>query len=158
GKNPQYELTIADLLEPHYRHLGDFAKLIGVHEVQVRRADDATRRVELLHQIAQLYEDAAGDLNSSFATLARALKEDPANEETQTRLDRVARATGRFADLAQVFENLATQITPADTAEPSTETELASSLLMKAAHVHENDIGNAETAIGLYRRVLEIDA
>ena len=41
GKDARYELVIADLLEPLYRHLGDYQKLIGAHEVQVRRADDA---------------------------------------------------------------------------------------------------------------------
>ena len=65
GKSPKYELTIADLLEPLYRHIGDWQKLIGVHEVQVRRSEDPARKVELLHQVAQLYEDAAGDLNAS---------------------------------------------------------------------------------------------
>src|SRR6202042_3157628 len=89
GRDPRYELTIADLLEPLYRHIGDWQKLVGVHEVQVRRNDDPSRRVELLHQIAQLYEDSAGDLPAAFATLARALTEDPANEATQQQLDRV---------------------------------------------------------------------
>ncbi len=148
GKDPKYELTIADLLEPLYRHIGDWEKLVGVHEVQVRRADDATRRVELLHQIAQLYEDAAGNLGSAFATLARALREDPANESTQQQLDRVARATGRFADLASTFEELASQIE-----DPA----LASALYMTSAKVQENDLGSIDLAIGLYRRVLEID-
>ena len=37
-------------------------------------ARTSTRRVELLHQIAQLYEDSAADLGSAFATLARALR------------------------------------------------------------------------------------
>ena len=157
GRDPQYELTIADLLEPLYRHLGDYAKLIGVHEVQVRRSDDPSRRVELLHQVAQLHEDAAGDLNASFATLARALKEDPANEVTQQGLDRVARATGRFADLAQVFQGLAEQLVTAGAAsgEPPT---LASSLYMMSARVYEHDLRDVEVAISLYRRVLEIDA
>jgi tetratricopeptide (TPR) repeat protein len=148
GRDPKYELTIADLLEPLYRHIGDWQKLAAVHEVQVRRSEDASRRVELLHQIAQLYEDAAGDLGSAFATLARALKEDPANDATQQQLDRVARATGRFADMAQVFQQLATQ-----TEDPT----FASALYMTAARVHENDLGNLDTAIGLYRKVLEID-
>src|SRR5205085_1763481 len=106
GQERQNELVIADLLEPLYRQVGDYTKLIGVHEVQVRRADDQARRVELLHQIAQLHEDAAADLNSAFATLARALKEDPANDQTQTQIDRVARATGRFGDLATVYKSL----------------------------------------------------
>ena len=148
---PKYELTIADLLEPLYRHVGDLQKLIGVHEVQVRRSDDVTRRVELLHQIAQLYEDAAGDLDAAFATLARALKEDPANETTQQQLDRVARATGRFADLAHVFETLA-----AATSSDDPRRSPARSTMM-SARVHENDLGNVDTAIALYRKVLEID-
>ncbi len=148
GTDPKHELTIADLLEPLYRQVGDWQKLVGVHEVQVRRSDDVSRRVELLHQIAQLYEDSAGDLASAFATLARALKEDPANESTQQQLDRVARATGRFADLAQAFEQLAGQIE-----DPA----LASALYMTSARVQESDLGNVDNAIALYRKVLEID-
>jgi tetratricopeptide (TPR) repeat protein len=148
GKNEKYELTIADLLEPLYRHIGDWQKLIDVHEVQVRRSEDLTRRVELLHQMAQLYEDAAGDLGSAFATLARALEQDPAHESTQQQLDRVARATARFADLANVFEQLAARIEDAP---------LATTLYMMSARVQENDLGNLDTAIALYRKVLEID-
>ncbi|AKU99995.1 TPR domain protein, putative component of TonB system [Labilithrix luteola] len=149
GRDAAYELVIADLLEPLYRQIGDYQKLIGAHEVQVRRADDAARRVDLLHQIAQLHEDAAADLNSAFATLARALKEDPANDVTQQQIDRVARATSRFDDLAQVYRQLASEIEDA---------QLASSLFMISARVYEADIGDVDTAIALYRRVLEIDA
>jgi tetratricopeptide (TPR) repeat protein len=148
GNDAKYELVIADLLEPLYRHIGDWQKLVGVHEVQVRRSEDVTRRVDLLHQIAQLYEDSAADLGAAFATLARALKEDSANESTQQQLDRVARATGRFEDLARVFQELAGQIE-----DPT----LASALYMTSAKVQENDLGHVDTAIALYRKVLEID-
>jgi tetratricopeptide (TPR) repeat protein len=148
GTDAKYELAIADLLEPLYRQAGDWQKLVGVHEVQVRRSEDVTRRVELLHQIAQLYEDAAADMPSAFTTLARALKEDAANETTQQQLDRVARATGRFADLAHAFEQLAGQID-----DPA----LASSLYMTSARVQESDLNEVDNAIALYRKVLEID-
>jgi tetratricopeptide (TPR) repeat protein len=148
GQSAQNELAIAETLEPLYRQQGDYTKLIGVHEVQVRRADDAHRKVELLHQIASLYEDAAGDVNSAFDTLARALAADPAHEETQQGLDRLARATGRFEDLARVFEGLASQ---------QEDSELASQLYTFAARVYENDVRNIERAIELYRQVLKID-
>ena len=148
GEQKTYELVIADLLEPLYRQVGDYQKLIGVHEVQVRRADDVARRVDLLHQVAQLHEDSAADLNSAFATLARALKEDPANEMTQTQIDRVARATGRFGDLAQVYRKLG---------EAQEDATLGSTLTMMSARVYESDIGDLDTAINLYQRVLEID-
>src|SRR5690606_28767894 len=85
--------------------------------------------------------------NSAFATLARALKEDSANELTQQQIDRVARATSRFADLAQVYRQLGTEIEDAS---------LASSLTMMSPRVYEADIGDLETAIALYRRVLEV--
>ncbi|MEO7111365.1 MAG: hypothetical protein ABI183_13085, partial [Polyangiaceae bacterium] len=156
GENSEYELQIADLLEPLYRHLGEIQKLIGVHEVQVRQSTDVTRRVELLHQIASLYEDAAGNLDASFATYARALREDPANESTQHSIDRVARATNRFADLAKVFETLAGTLAEKAADDPES-AQLASTLTMMSAKVYENDLGNVDTAIGLYARVLEID-
>ncbi|MDP9149499.1 MAG: tetratricopeptide repeat protein, partial [Myxococcota bacterium] len=148
GSDRRYELNIADLLEPLYRRTGDWQKVIGVHEVQVRHSEDGGRRVELLLQIAQLYEDSAADLGAAFATLARALKEDPSSEATQQQLDRVARSTGRFVDLAQVFEGLAV-----DVDDPA----LASALYVTSARVQENDLANVDRAIALYRKVLEID-
>lgn len=148
GRDPAHELVIAEILEPLYRSQGDYQKLIGVHEVQVRRADDTHRKVELLHQVAQLYEDAAGDVNAAFDTLARALAVDPAHDDTQGGLDRLARATGRFQDLASVFEQLAAQ---------QDDPELGSQLYTFAARVFENDVGDVDRAIDLYRRVLTID-
>jgi golgin subfamily B member 1 len=148
GLSPEHEIQIAEILEPLYRSSGDFAKLIGVHEVQVKRSDDATRRVELLHQISQLHEDAGGDLNSAFDTFARALSQDPSSEATQAGLDRLARATGRFADLAKVFETLAAQ---------QTDPELGSQLFTMSARVYESDLGDLDSAIRHYRKVLEID-
>lgn len=149
GRDGNHELVIADLLEPLYRQTGDYQKLIGVHEVQVRRADDSTRRVELLHQVAQLHEDAAADLNGAFSTLVRALKEDPSNEVTQQQIDRVARATNRFDDLAQAYRQLA---------EGLEDPQLASSLFMMSARVYESDLRDVDTAISLYRRVLDSES
>ncbi|NUO50153.1 MAG: tetratricopeptide repeat protein, partial [Polyangiaceae bacterium] len=54
GQVAEHELTIADILEPLYRQAGDWQRLIGVYEVQVRRSDDPNRRVELLHQVSSL--------------------------------------------------------------------------------------------------------
>jgi tetratricopeptide (TPR) repeat protein len=148
GAQPKYELAIADMLEPLYRQLGDHAKLIGAHEVQVRCAETVERRVELLHQIAALYEDAAGDVHAAFATLARALSEDPTGEATQSGLDRIARATGRFEDLAKTFQDLASK---------QTDPAIASQLYTTSARVYELDLGNLPVATSLYQRVLEID-
>jgi tetratricopeptide (TPR) repeat protein len=149
GRIEQHEVPIADILEPLYRQSGDFAKLIGVYEVQVRRSEASIRKVELLHQITQLHEDAAGDLNAAFDTMARALAVDPSHEETQGTLDRLARATGRFKDLARVFEELAAQ---------QQDAALGCALYAMSARVYENDLGEVESAIAHYRTVLSLDA
>ncbi len=156
GRDAAHELTIADLLEPLYRQLGNHEKLIAAHEVQVRRAEDSPRRVDLLHAIAQLYEDAAGNLDAAFQTLSRALKEDPSSEPTQVALDRVARATNRHADLAGVFETLGAELS-AGAESGEGDTQLASTLYMMSARVYEEDLRDADRAAAHYRTVLGID-
>lgn len=148
GKLPDHELGIAEILEPLYRQAGDFRKLIGVHEVQVRRSDDPLHKVELLHQVATLHEDAAGDLNAAFDTLARALAEDPSHEQTQAGLERLARATSRFADLASVYVSLASR---------QQDPQIASHLYSIAAKTYESDLQDLENAVAYYRKVLDID-
>ncbi len=148
GRSEQHALGIAEILEPLYRQAGDFTKLIGVHEVQVRTADDPSRKVELLHQIAQLHEDSAGDMGSAFATYARALEIDPTNDASIQGIDRLARATGRFADLASVYETLG---------EKQADPTLATTLFARSAAVYENDLRALDKAIAHHQRVLSID-
>jgi tetratricopeptide (TPR) repeat protein len=149
GKMPEHELLIAEVLEPLYRQSGDYQKLIGVHEVQVRRSEEPAQKVELLHRIAQLHEDAGGDLGAAFDSYARALAEDPGSEPTQEALDRLARATSRFADLARVFEVLAKK---------QEDAELASTLYTMSARVFENDLGDLDSSVRHYTKVLELDS
>ncbi len=148
GQVDDYQLTVAEILEPLYEEKGDCRKLIGVYEVQVRCADDQHRKVELLHRIAELYEDAGNDPNAAFDTFARALELDAANDETLSAITRLAQATGRFADLAAVLERLAGA---------QEDSELASQLTASAAQIYEREVGNVDRAIDLYRRVLVVD-
>lgn len=147
--NPRYELSIAEILEPLYRNSGDYEKLIAVHEVQVRRSDDAHRKVELLDAIAELYEDSAGDLGRAFETTARALSFEPGNSQTLENLQRLAAATDQFARLGEILAHQA--------AATEEEPELTAALLMSAARVYEDNVGEAARAIELYREVLEVD-
>jgi tetratricopeptide (TPR) repeat protein len=148
GAEENNALVIAEILEPLYRSHGEHQKLIGVHEVQVQRTSDPERKVELLHQIAALQEDAAGDPLAAFSTMARALSVDPSHAETQQNIDRLARLTGRLPDLAQVYEELAAQ---------QQDPELGSQLFASAARIFEQDVPNVERSIELYQRVLAND-
>jgi tetratricopeptide (TPR) repeat protein len=95
-----------------------------------------------------LHEDAGGDLNAAFDTLARALTLEPANAQTQEGLMRLAAAAGRFADLARVYEQLAAR---------QDDAELGISLYTVSAQIYEHQLGAVDNAIAHYRRILELD-
>ncbi|MBW2524919.1 MAG: tetratricopeptide repeat protein [Deltaproteobacteria bacterium] len=149
GTQPAFEVEIAEILGPLYRNAGDHVKLLGVYEVQVRTSEDPMRKVELLHEMAQLHEDAAGDLSAAFDTLARALAVDPAADYTQEGLYRLARATDRHADLARVYEDLAAQ---------QEDVELGIRLYTISAQIYETELGLIDNAVAHYRKILELDA
>jgi tetratricopeptide (TPR) repeat protein len=144
----EHELAIAEILEPFYRQHGDYEKLVRVYEVMVRYADDRARQVELLHRIAALHEDVGGNVDTAFQSHARALAIDPADETTRAGLDRLARTTGRFAQLAEVFEDLAARVE---------DPPMAAELYFSAARVVHADVVDVERAIQLYRKVLQIE-
>lgn len=148
GRAPEFELVIAEILEPLYRANGDYQKLIGVYEVQVRRAEDPTRKVELLEAISSLYEDAAQDLSAAFDTLARSLAVDPGNEQTLVQLQRLAAATNRYEDLARILSEQAAQVE---------DPEWKSQLYLSAARVLEESVGDNARAIEVYKLVLSAE-
>jgi len=149
GQTEEYEVEIADILGPLYRNIGDYEKLLGVYEVQVRRSDDVTRAVELLHEMAQLHEDAGGDLSAAFDTLGRALTLDPGVSMTQEGLQRLANATDRFQDLATAYETLAEK--------QQEDVELAISLYTISATIYEHQLDRLDNAIAHYRQILARD-
>jgi tetratricopeptide (TPR) repeat protein len=150
GKHPENALAIAEILEPFYRNQGSSEKLIAVYEVQESREQDIQRRVELLHQIATLQEDALSDLAGAFNTYGRALAVDPTNEMTADALIRLASTTGRFADCAAQYEALAVEREQSDP-------EIASQLYTAAGNIVETEVRDIARAIELYRKVIAID-
>ncbi|MFI5289989.1 MAG: tetratricopeptide repeat protein, partial [Polyangia bacterium] len=91
----EHELQVATILEPIYKARNDWQKLVEVYEILVRHSMDPARKIELLHQIGELYEVAGDDGDRAFATYDRALREEPGLKETQTRLERLARQLDR---------------------------------------------------------------
>ena len=110
----------AEVLEPIYKDMGEWRKLIAVLEVKLRHSDDELQQVELLHQIAELLEsDMHLDVpEESFDAYARALAVDLLNEITLERLDTLADQTGRWEDLARLFDQQLEDIVEADHAIP----------------------------------------
>ncbi len=104
---PEHELQVATILEPIYKARNNWPKLVDTYEILVRHSFDPARKIELLHQIGELYEEAGDDGAKAFSTYDRALREEPGLKETQTRLERLARQLERWKDLVRLYQSVA---------------------------------------------------
>ena len=62
------------ILEPIYKARDEWQKLIGDYEIMVRHAFDPARKIELLHQIGELYEIGGEDADGVRDLRARAAR------------------------------------------------------------------------------------
>jgi tetratricopeptide (TPR) repeat protein len=147
-QNEEHQLTVAQILEPIYKSGNDWTKLVEVYEIMVSHSYDPVQKIELLHRIGQLYEDALDDSRSAFTTYGRALKEDPSHEESQTCIERLARELEAWQDLVALYNELVADVM---------DEVLAISLHMKVAQFYETNIMDLAEAAEAYRRILGID-
>ncbi|MBA3458412.1 MAG: tetratricopeptide repeat protein, partial [Deltaproteobacteria bacterium] len=142
----EHELVIANILEPIYKAKGEWTKQIGVYEIMAKHAFDPARKIELLHQIAELHEIGGDNADSSFLTFARAMREDPRNEVTHGQLDRLSRGLGKWADAAELYDQVASE---------AQEDDLKVALLFRRAQIQENELRDDKSAVATYERILK---
>ncbi|MBN2528611.1 MAG: tetratricopeptide repeat protein [Deltaproteobacteria bacterium] len=147
-ENPEFKNDVAAILEPLYRDLGDWQKLVGVIEIMVDAEETVDRRVELLHEIANLYETVGDNPERAFATLGRALKEDPEQERTQEELERMARVLDYYRQLADLYGE---QVGALE------DTDVQAAYHLKIAGICEEQLQDVARAIAHYREVLALD-
>ncbi len=149
-KLPEHELNVATILEPIYKHRSDWAKLVFVYEIMVRHSLDPIRKIELLHEIARLYEEGGENGGQAFLTHARALREDPTRDDSQKQLERLARQLDRWQDLVNLYAEVVEQA--------QHDMELQVHLFTRIAQIQESNLANNDLAAAAYHRVLAVDA
>jgi tetratricopeptide (TPR) repeat protein len=136
-------LGAAEGLIPLYGS-GDSAKLIRVLAIQLEHTGDPTTRQARLKRLAEL-EEQSGDLFGAFNWRLTALAEDPTG--TRESLERLAEVTSKWRELVDTYR--------AATARLSGTASLP--LLRVVAHAEEQQLGDVESAVSTWRRILEID-
>jgi len=147
-ESSEHQAAVADILEPIYRDGGAAARLVDVYEIQAHHATAPERRLELFNEIAKLQEFSLSDLHGAFDSYARAFREDPGHPRSKEELERLSAAVGASDALAGVYEQV---VTVAD------DPQLAVGLLLRAAEIREDDLGQLDRAVEHYERVLQID-
>lgn len=145
----RHELPIAQILEPYYKSTADWRNLVRVYEIMVKHAEEPARRIDLLHQIAELHEIAGEDQSGAFAVCGRALRESPSHEPTQQHLERLARQLGAWQALVELYASVVAGLD---------DESLVVALELKAADVYQQQLGNLDQAAAAYRRVLAVQA
>jgi tetratricopeptide (TPR) repeat protein len=144
--HPDYELQVAELLEPVYRGRGDFPNLVAVQEVTARHASTPEQKIDILSQIAEAYEVGLDDPQRAYDALGRALREDPLHPEIQSRIERLARALGGLEDLVRRYQELVPGISDGDQ---------KNVLYHKIARLWEIDLGRDREAALAYAAALD---
>ena len=147
-ESPEHQAAVADILEPIYKDGGASARLVDVYEIQAHHATAPGRRLELFNEIAKLQEFSLSDLQSAFQSYARAFREDPGHPKSKEELERLGAAVGASDALAGVYEQVVTSLD---------DPQLATRLLLRAAEIREEDLGQLDRAVEHYQQVLEID-
>jgi tetratricopeptide (TPR) repeat protein len=147
-ENEEHQLAVAQILEPIYKTADDWQKLVGVFEIMVSHSYDPVQKLELYHRIGELYEIAGDDSRGAFAVYGRALHEEASDEESQNRIERLARELEAWEDLVALYNELVADVM---------DEVLAITLHMKVASFYETNLMNYDEAAAAYNRILAID-
>jgi len=155
----QNKLMVAGILEPVYEQLGEWAQLIGVHEIQLAAERDSLRRTPLLLRIGELWRTKLLDAEHAFDAYARAFREDPSIEAAKNQLEALAALLeDGWARLVKLFEGaLSPGGASGEARRDDLDPALAHELATKVARSYEDRLGNSEKAVELYKKALAIE-
>lgn len=97
------KLEAARLLEPIFRSVKDYKKLVDVLELRLAAAEP-DQRLERINELANLRE-LLGQKSLAFLARARAFEENPQIETAREELERLAAETGSFPEVAAAYEH-----------------------------------------------------
>jgi tetratricopeptide (TPR) repeat protein len=148
-REPDHRGEAARILEPIYELRGDWEALIRALEILLPDEQSVDERVSLLRKIGDVCASQVGDADRAFEAYGRALLEDPARGEVRDALEAMADSINAWPRLVALLR----QVT-----EKSVAPEVARAAWLKIAQVEDARLGNVDTAIESYRKVLAADA
>jgi len=140
---------VAEVLEPVFASVGDWARLVQIQEIKLDEASDEESRVKTLLRIATIYEEQLEDLDKAFDGYARVFKEQPSNSYVRDQLSRLSNVLARGEDYAQILTTYVEQ----DAAGEESDDVLA--VVKDAAQLWAGSLRNYAKAYPLYRRLLD---
>ncbi|MDB4928055.1 MAG: domain protein putative component of TonB system, partial [Myxococcaceae bacterium] len=145
---PELRLGVVEILEPVYRELDDWARLLGVLETRLGATHDAAARAELYKEIGRIRETRARDPKQAFEAYSAAFAGDPGDGEARESVERLAGEHGLWDELVRSYEAALAA---------SDDLVLKSDLLRAIAATHDQRRGDPRAAISAYERLFAVD-
>jgi tetratricopeptide (TPR) repeat protein len=139
---------IVEVLEPLYRNLDSWSKLVVVLNARLASTEDPVERGQILREIAALKETRANDVEGAFASYSAAFVADANDMEARENIERLATAHQLWDDLVRAYESAIAGTTDA-TAQVD--------LLRAVAETHDQRRDAPRDAIAAYERLFAID-
>jgi tetratricopeptide (TPR) repeat protein len=139
-----------DALELIERKARDAKKWDTVVEVLLGKieAAEAVERAQTLVQLAMVYEEHVGDLSRAFEAVTTACQMAPEDDQAAQLAEKLAAATGNWADLVAEASEIATE---------ASDPKLASKWWARLGHWYSAKLDRADYALPSLRRALELD-
>ncbi|HEY8924983.1 MAG TPA: tetratricopeptide repeat protein, partial [Polyangia bacterium] len=141
---PGERARVAQVLEPVYRHAGNWARLVTVLEAQLENVDDRDDRVRLLREVADIQQRLAR-VDNAFDTRARAWLVDVSNAETLSEIEALAMSAKLYGPLVQTLQQ---------GADLAGDPDLQAELWAASARVLETQLGDPGQAIEAWNHAL----
>jgi X-X-X-Leu-X-X-Gly heptad repeat protein len=139
-------MDVCDLLETAYTQTEARAKLSNLYKFRLERTEPVHERAELMRKIADIEINELGNTHQGYSFLARALREDPLDTDTERKLEALAAQHSLWEEIVTCYELILR-----DLQDPARIVELA----LKAASWAEEHLHSIDRAIPLYRAVLD---
>ncbi len=136
-------------LEQLYRQRKSWVKLIDLLLARTEFVDEAVARINLLVQVAEIYEQQLDDKESAFVTLQAAFREDYSNDHVAKQLERLATSTGRWNELISDYTQVVQGISDA---------KQSADLWVKIARWYDSALGHVDYAIASARQALQLES
>ena len=126
----------------------DWERLVEVLMARVEIEGSAPGRAALLRQVAHVFESRIGDLPRAFTATTAALREDPADPGTVDDAERLAEATGSWAELVGDLAQAAGEID---------DRELAAATWTRLGRWYHKQLDHVDYAVASYREAIKLE-
>jgi tetratricopeptide (TPR) repeat protein len=140
--------SAAEALIPIYQQSKDLKKLVFVLTVQLKHTQDPDVRQVRLRRLAELCETGLRDLAGAQRWWLAAFADDPRSDGARSECERMAQATGNWAELVEAYNRAS---------EGEIEPKTAILILAVMAKAQEEKLDDPSGAVRSLRRILELD-